>query len=163
MTAAKQARKMAGSVAAYLDHRGVAHGVPAGLTFAMLCDLAECCDPLALESAEAREAAYARLAVLKANAPIYTPLNPLEEKAAGLLTVDEAAAVRGYARKRGIGYARHIIHVITHPRGKSAETLAEAELKLAEAVIAIQPERVADLGEYRAHALSKAAAHLLRA
>lgn len=159
----KAKAKLNGSVAAYLAHKGIENSVPPCVTFAGLRDLMEACEVFALESPEAERAALERLAILEASAPIYEPMNPLEERAAALLTVEEAAAVRGYAKKRGMGYVRHIIHVITHPRGKSPETLAEAELKSVEAQIALQPERIADVRQVRARALCRAAAQLARA
>lgn len=160
--------KMGRSVARYLTNKGIAHTVDDMLTFARLSAAQEAgFDPLCCESPEAIEAAYARLATLMRKAgegeAIYSPLNDLERKAAALLDPEQAAAVRGYAKKRGKGYLDHVAHIIAHPRGKRAEDLAEAELKRAEIEITLYPQRIADVPAYRAQALSRAAMQLMRA
>lgn len=161
----KQQRKLRGSVAEYLAHKRIITSLDPSITFEMLDTLRECCEPLCLESEEAREAAYARLGVLKCEKPGPASLasNPLEMQAAALLDPDQAAAVRGYARKRGRTYLRWLDHRIKHPRGKHRDDLAETWLKKAEAEIALNGYEGDRADQARRNALTMAAACLMAA
>lgn len=165
MTTTKANKKLSLTVAAYLTHKGVANTVDASLTFEQLDAVQEACDPLALESVEARACAYARLAVLKAAAKGSKPairhaVDALTEKAKSLIN---PVAVRGYALKRGKGYREYVAHKIAHPRGKSAEELAEAYMKLGEIEIAIKGYAGERAEQVRMDALNKAKLCLLAA
>ncbi len=155
--------KIRGTVAAYLAHKGIdCSAVDPSMTFEELGALSDCCEPLALASDEAKAAAYARLSVLVAaiGPDLPEPANRLEAQAAALLDPGSAAAVRGYARKRGRAYLDWIEHGIRHPRGKAAADLAERWLKAAEARIELSGMRGDEAAETRRRALTMAAACL---
>ncbi len=162
MNPQKQQRKMRGSVLAYLTNKGIDSSLNPSLTFEQLDALQDYCEPLALETEQARTAALARLAVLKGPKLPKTPKpgNALEQRASEILDAEEAAAVRGYAKKRGTPYLHWLVHKLMHPRGKGKTELAEAWLKKAEAEIALNGYDEDQAFETRRQALSMAAACL---
>lgn len=154
----KAQKKLSGSVKAYLAHKGVACELDPSFTFAMLSALSDACEPMCMESAEARELAYARLAVLEEATSEKPAADPLEEKARSLIN---PAAVRVYATKRGRGYRDYVKHKTEHPRGKSPEELAECYMKLGEIDIAQKGLTGEAAERVRAQALTNAKMCLL--
>lgn len=162
MTPEKASSKMRGSVLAYLNNKGINSSLNPSLTFGQLAVLLDYCDPLCLESEEARKAALARLSVLTAaeREQMPEPSNALETKAAAILDPHTAAAVRGYAMKGGTAYLHWLAHKLMHPRGKGKREMAEIWLKKAEAEIAIGNYDREKALQTRRQALSMAAACL---
>lgn len=160
MNTTKANKKLSSSVAAYLTHKGVRHTVEPSLTFAELDALQDACDPLALESTQAYTAAYERLAVLKAVLAPKPKKDALTKKAQGLIN---PRAVAAYALRSGKRYRDWIAHKVAHPRGKSAEELAEAYMKLGEVEIALKGYSGERAEQVRMDALQKAKLCLLGA
>lgn len=156
MKQAKAQKKLSGSVAAYLTHKGVAHDVEPSLTFDMLATLSECCEPLALESEEARSAAYDRLKVLQTAASREqrpAANDPLGMEAESLINHE---AVHAYALKHGRKYRDYVEHKVKHPRGKSPEELAECYMKLGEIDVALKGLKGEQALRVRQNALDQA-------
>lgn len=160
MTTTKANKKLSSSVAAYLTHKGVRHTVEPSLTFAEIDALQDACDPLALESPDAYAAAYERLAVLKAVVAPKQKQDALTMKAQGLIN---PRAIAAYALRSGKRYREWVARKVAHPRGKSAEELAEAYMKLGEIDIAQKGYTGERAAQVRNDALNKAKLCLLGA
>lgn len=139
MNTEKATKKLQGAVSAYLANKGIVCALGDGLTFEMLAELRAACDPLALESEQARTAAYARLDVLTHSASngkkARWSTDSLAIKARSLINPD---AVQKYAMKRGAKYRDWVAHTVKHPRGKSTLELATCYMKLGEIDIALK-------------------------